>query len=178
MIDEFSLPIPGESLTREPGNAPWEQPPKHNTVEEAYNFYMEMFERDGFEDELSFILEQGASVEALVNTFTNFYTMEGYHSLDVAMLISPLIHEYFVSVADLMDVPYKEWKGEDEVTAKNKLRSQQFDAEYQPAPRSYKEDGPEMEQTDEILSASVEQTEPEQLELFDEEPKGFIKRRS
>ena len=33
--DLLDAPIPGQSLTSEPGNYPWEQPPQLNTVDEA-----------------------------------------------------------------------------------------------------------------------------------------------
>ena len=32
--DEFSAPIPGQSLTDEPQNYPWEQPPRYTDFEE------------------------------------------------------------------------------------------------------------------------------------------------
>ena len=37
MID---APIPGQSLTAELGNRPWQKPPQYNTVEEALEYYI------------------------------------------------------------------------------------------------------------------------------------------
>ena len=37
MID---APIPGQSLTNEPGSYPWEKPPKLNTVDEVISNYL------------------------------------------------------------------------------------------------------------------------------------------
>ena len=37
MATPFDAPIPGQSLTDEPGNAPWEKPAQYDTVEEATN---------------------------------------------------------------------------------------------------------------------------------------------
>ena len=37
----LSAPIPGQSLTAEPGSRPWEKPAKYTTVEETLKFYIE-----------------------------------------------------------------------------------------------------------------------------------------
>ena len=34
-VDPFDAPIPGQSLTDEPGNYPWEHPPQYTNPEEA-----------------------------------------------------------------------------------------------------------------------------------------------
>ncbi len=34
-FDPFDVPIPGESLTDEPGKWPWEQPPKYTDFKET-----------------------------------------------------------------------------------------------------------------------------------------------
>ena len=37
----FDAPIPGQSLTNEPGNAPWEHPPQMVKMEEAMGYVWE-----------------------------------------------------------------------------------------------------------------------------------------
>ena len=37
----FSAPIPGQSLTSEPKNSPWENPPQMTTPEEAVMWHIE-----------------------------------------------------------------------------------------------------------------------------------------
>ena len=37
----FDTPVPGQSLTDEPGNYPWEHPPKSASIEEATDFVYE-----------------------------------------------------------------------------------------------------------------------------------------
>ena len=37
-FNRFDAPIPGQSLTDEPGNYPWEHPPQFASVEEATDF--------------------------------------------------------------------------------------------------------------------------------------------
>ena len=38
--DEFSASIPGESLTKEPGSASWETPPRYTQVEDVADILM------------------------------------------------------------------------------------------------------------------------------------------
>ena len=118
-------PIPGMSLTKEPGNSPWEQPPLYDTVEQSLAFYLEKFEDEEILDDLLFSLEAGYPVEAMVDFLTSYSVMEGYHSFDVKMLVSPVLHEYLVSLADAAGIEYTEEAGpskEERMKEKEKKR--------------------------------------------------------
>lgn len=124
---ELMAPIPGMSLTKEPGNAPWEQPPLYNTVEEALAFYLEKFDNEEILDDLLFSLEMGYPVEALVNFLTSHSVMEGYHSFDVKMLIAPVLHEYIMSLAEASGTKVVERTGpskEERMAERDKKRTQ------------------------------------------------------
>lgn len=124
---ELMAPIPGMSLTKEPGNAPWEQPPLYNTVEEALAFYLEKFDNEEILDDLLFSLEMGYPVEALVNFLTSHSVMEGYHSFDVKMLIAPVLHEYIMSLAEASGTKVVERVGpskEERMAERDKKRTQ------------------------------------------------------
>ncbi len=108
---KLAAPIPGMSLTKEPGNSPWEQPPLYDTPEKALSFYMEKFEDEESLDDLLFNLEAGFPVETMVDFLTSYSVMEGYHTVDVKMLVSPLLHEYFVTLADTAGIEYREEMG-------------------------------------------------------------------
>lgn len=95
----FMAPIPGMSLTTEPGNAPYEQPPLYAEPEKALAFYLQKLDDEDTIDDLMFILEQGMPVEIFVNSMTSTGVMEGYHTFDVKMLISPILHEYITNLA-------------------------------------------------------------------------------
>ena len=86
---QFMAPIPGQSLTTEPGNAPYEQPPLYAEPEKALAFYLQKLDDEEFIDDLMFILEQGMPVETFVNSLTSTGVMEGYHTFDVKVLIAP-----------------------------------------------------------------------------------------
>ena len=123
---QLKAPIPGMSLTREPGNAPWEQPPLYNTTEEALGFYLQKLDEEERLDDILFALEAGYPVSSMVDFLTSYSVMQGYHSFDVKMLISPVLHEYIVSLADAAGIEYIEEMGpskEERMKEKDKQRS-------------------------------------------------------
>jgi hypothetical protein len=104
----LSAAIPGMSLTTEPGNRPWENPPAIATVEEAIEYYSErLLDPENVEMVLD-PLVQGVSIESVVDVITTSSVMNGIHSLDVGFIISPVISEMIRYVADAHDVKYEE----------------------------------------------------------------------
>lgn len=103
----FSAPIPGESLTREPGNAPWEQPPLYSKMGDSLDFYMKRLEDDDTMEEVFGLLEGGLPVSTLVDTLTSVGVMEGYHTIDVSILLQPVLTDYISEMADVAGVEFK-----------------------------------------------------------------------
>lgn len=110
----FNGPIPGESLTREPGNAPWEQPPQFDKVEHASAFYIEKFEDDDNLEDLLDLLDKGMPIDHFVSSMLLYGEMEGKHTMDVSVQIGPVLHEYIKFLADSADISYTEFQGEEE----------------------------------------------------------------
>lgn len=104
----LKAPIPGMSLTQEPGNAPWEQPPLYDKPEEALAFYLDKFNDEDTLDDVLFAMETGYPVEPLVDLMTSYGVMQGYHSVDVKMLIAPIMHEYLLSLAEASGIDVQE----------------------------------------------------------------------
>lgn len=107
----FQAPIPGQSLTREPGNSPWEQPPLYHDNEKALAFYLDRMGKDEQVDDMLFLLERGMPIQTLVESLMTKGVMEGYHTIDTSTLISPVVHSYVKKVADAANVKYREWAG-------------------------------------------------------------------
>lgn len=107
----FLAPIPGMSLTKEPGNSPFEQPPRYSAPEEALAFYFEKLEGEEKLDDLLFVLDQGFPVSTFVDSLTSVGVMEGYHTVDVKMLISPILHEYIYNLAVAAGIDARETGG-------------------------------------------------------------------
>ena len=90
--DQFDAPIPGQSLTDEPGNYPWEHPPKTTEPEQALDKFWNRLTDPEVAEEIIIMMEAGVPVEALARilTFTGF--AEGEFTPDVGFLtIEPLM---------------------------------------------------------------------------------------
>jgi len=107
-ISQFNSPIPGQSLTTEPGSRPWERPAKYSTPEEALDYYLEQLALPEKTAQMLEILESGFPAADLVDAITLGGVMQGLHSIDVAIIISPVIFELITSVADTAEIEYKE----------------------------------------------------------------------
>ena len=104
-------PIPGESLTKEPGNAPWEQPPMIADTQEALVWHLDKLKDPDVIEDLTFLLDQGFPLNVFVESVTTAAVMAGVHSLDVSILIAPVIHEYVKALAEAADVKVVETDG-------------------------------------------------------------------
>jgi len=110
----FEAPIPGMSLTTELGSRPWEQPPQHSDVISAIDYYLEnLFSSEGV-DMIVGAAETGISAIDLVEQMTMTGTQNGLHSVDVGVLIAPILIEGIKTVADFTDVHLETGDEEDE----------------------------------------------------------------
>ena len=102
----FSAPIPGEALTAELGSRPWQQPPQYNTVEEALDYYLPRLESDEVTDQLLDVLEMGIPVTTIANTMQLGSVMEGKHSVDIGMLLLPVLVELIMLIGVKAGIKY------------------------------------------------------------------------
>ena len=94
MADFYDRPVPGESLTVAPGNRPYERPPVMSKLSEVLDFYIERITKEEVIDNTIEMLDIGIPVELIVETITIFFVMNGTHSIQNRLLISPVLHEY------------------------------------------------------------------------------------
>lgn len=102
----FDAPIPGQSLTFELGSRPWQQSPQMATVDDTIEYYMERMSTDEFMNQLMDVLELEVPITSIVNTMQLNSVMEGIHSVDVGVLVSPLLVEMIMYMADMAKVDY------------------------------------------------------------------------
>lgn len=102
----FEAPIPGMSMTHELGARPWQQPAKYSSVEEALQYYLPRMQDDVFTDSLLNVIEMGMPLTTLANTIQLAGVMEGRHSVDVGVLIMPVLIEMMQLVAEAEGVEY------------------------------------------------------------------------
>ena len=96
----LDAPIPGQSLTTEPGNRPWENPPQYTTVEDTIQFYMKRFSDPEMGSRVLDILEDSkVPITVLVEVITMGGVMQGLHTIDVGIMVTPILVEFIVGMA-------------------------------------------------------------------------------
>ena len=103
----FDAPIPGQSLTDEPGNYPWEHPPQTASVEEAADFVYESLMKKENMERMFTLLRMGIPIEALVKVITFAGFLEGKWTVDVAKLLEPIVAMMITGEASLANVKAK-----------------------------------------------------------------------
>jgi len=105
----INAPIPGMSLTTEPGNRPWENPPMLVTVEDALEFYSNRLISDpDSHDAILELLELQVPVQNVANILQKNSVMEGLHTIDVGIIVAPAVEEMIMAVADMYGIRYAE----------------------------------------------------------------------
>jgi hypothetical protein len=102
----FSNAIPGMGLTRAVGNKRWQKPPKHTTVEEALSFYVPRITDSKLSDNILDMLDLNIPVTTIVNSLTLSAVGEGLHTVDVGVLVSPVLMELIAYVAEASKTEY------------------------------------------------------------------------
>jgi len=100
----LDAPIAGQHMVSELGGRPWQQAPQYTTVDEAIEYYLDRMSSEEFTDQLVDVLEMDVPVTTLANTIQMAGVMDGKHSIDVGMLVMPLLMEMIMLVGDMADV--------------------------------------------------------------------------
>ena len=103
----FDAPIPGQSLTDEPGNYPWEHAPQTASIEEAADYVYESIMNKKNMERMFTLLRMGIPVEALVKVITFSGFIEGKYTVDVAKLLEPIVAMIITGEATLAEIPAK-----------------------------------------------------------------------
>ena len=89
--NSFDASIPGQSLTNTPGNAAWEHPPQFTDVDEAMNFIMQKLTNVQMAEQVILMLKSKIPVEAITRLIVFGGFTEGKWSVDMAVLLTPLV---------------------------------------------------------------------------------------
>ena len=115
-VNKFDAPIPGQSLTDEPGNYPWEHPPKTPSIEEATDYVYESMMKPENMERMFTLLRMGIPIEALVKIITFSGFLEGRWTVDTAKLLEPIVAMMVAGEAALAEIPAKVNMGDAENT--------------------------------------------------------------
>tara|TARA_R110000824_G_scaffold9045_4_gene40896 strand:- start:1969 stop:2481 length:513 start_codon:yes stop_codon:yes gene_type:complete len=103
-----TAPIPGQSLTKEPGNAPYERPPEISDPEQALMGYISYLNDPKVLEGMVGLLDtEGYDVITLVEGLLRGGVAEGYHSIDVSLSIKKPIVNFVTKIMDATGIDYK-----------------------------------------------------------------------
>jgi len=170
----FNAPIPGQSLTTEPKNYPWENPPEYSNAEDALMWHMDRLDDPEKTKACLGLLELGLDVVTLTEGLLRGAVAEGIHTIDTSLIIGPVIHEYITGTADAAGIEYKEGLSDNKMDM-DALDSQAREQEA----RKILEDIDNEEDID--LSPMKEEPMQEEMpmeqpEMQEEKPKGLMAR--
>lgn len=90
----LSAPIPGQSLTDTPRNYPWERPPQMADHEEVTKYYINKLADQDVMDDLAVLFDGGMPIGPFVESLTTSGVSEGLHSIDVSLIVGPVLHAF------------------------------------------------------------------------------------
>lgn len=159
----LEAPIPGMAMTHEVGARPWQTPPQYPTVNKAAQYYVVSMQDESFVEQAINLMETGMPITLIANNMQLMSVMEGKHSIDVGMLLIPVIMEMLMLIGDRAGIKYATGMERDkEIELKDSASEAAFS-------RFQKElDKPEVE--DVVV-------EEEKQEEKQEEPMGLMARR-
>ena len=118
----FDTPIPGQSLTDEPGNYPWEHPPQYVTTDGAADHLWNRMSEPEFAEQIIAMLDAGVPVEAIARTVLFGGFLKGKFSPDVAFIIAEPVIKMIATIgviAGIKDIRMSM----DDITNKREIKS-------------------------------------------------------
>jgi len=114
----FDAPIPGQSLTTEPKNAPWENPSEISTVEDATKMYIGRLAKQEVIDDMVAMAEANVPLRPIVKGIVSQGVMRGMHTVDTGMLVEPIITEFLKQAIESYGVTVRTEPGDPAKKAK------------------------------------------------------------
>lgn len=102
----FDAPVPGMSLTTEPGNRPWENPPQFAQIEEVLEYYIDRLSDEDRQEDMLAIIEDGMPINMLVDSTISTGVMSGLHTVEAGLLAAPVLSEFIQAIADIEGIKY------------------------------------------------------------------------
>ena len=104
----YNAPIPGESLTVEPKSMPYERPPEISDPIKALDLHIDNLSNPTAMEDALFFLEMGTPLTNLTEGILRSAVMEGIHSVDISLIIAPVVHEFIRKHAIAADLDFDE----------------------------------------------------------------------
>mgnify|MGYP003148118967 CR=1 FL=1 len=99
-LDIFGAAIPGQSLTANPGQFPYEKPPLTSNPENALNSLVEHIQTPAAKKTIINLLKAGLTAETVASALVLGGVSEGLYDVNVAELIKAPLIMYLVEIGD------------------------------------------------------------------------------
>jgi len=161
--------VPGQSLTDYPKNYPWERPPEITDPNDAIKFHIDRIADEDVIDNVLDLLEFGIPAKTLSESMMTAAVGSGIHSIDVSLIVEPIVRDFMMKAADMAGVNYKETFKPDEMTMAE--RASLFNDAVASTPKGERDKGFEL-----VKEAAESMKEEPVEEPTEEEPKGLMAR--
>ena len=102
----LDAPIAGQHMVSELGGRPWQQPPQYATVEQAIQYHVPRLINPEVLDDIMNVIETGIPLTVIAQSLQGGAVMQGKHSVDVGILITPVLMETLAYLAEEQGVEY------------------------------------------------------------------------
>ena len=170
IVGPFDRPIPGQSLTDDPKNNPWEQPPQMAEIEDVTVYYIQRLANQEVIDDFAALCQAGIGLKPIVESITTQGVIRGLHTVDSSMLVAPIIHEFLKQAISSQGIEVKDGDADPQKKAEeSEMRRFKLLA------MSYLNENPDEEDDPgkEMLSDLVEE-KPEDEDTPEEKPMGLM----
>jgi hypothetical protein len=172
----FDRPLPGQSLTSEPKGQAYERPPETVSPKEALEIHIENLSTEEAIEDITHFISMGLDVKSLTEAILRSAVAEGIHSIDISLIIAPVLHEFIKGRLDALGLEYDE--GLDNPKEKENIRYSRRLAE---AKKMISDIKPQQEEVD-VMSLEDTEIEPtvenviEETPVREEQPQGLMAR--
>ena len=123
MANLIQAPIPGQSLTDSPKNAPWERPSELSEVKDVVTYYVERLADEDVMDDMSVLFDLGADLETVTETLQMTGAMKGVHTAEAGMLAGPIVASFLKTALATYGIDAPERSVSDEKRMEDKEHS-------------------------------------------------------
>lgn len=100
-------PIPGQSLTAEPRNRPYERPPEVTDPDDVLMVHLDKLNDPEVMEGVIYLVNKGVDVRTITEGILRSAVMEGIHGIDNSLIVAPVIHDFIASTLDMLKIDYK-----------------------------------------------------------------------
>jgi hypothetical protein len=175
MAELIQGPIPGQSLTDLPKNAPWEKPSEIAEVGDVVKHYIERLADDDIMDDLTVVFKLGGDLKTITETIMMTGSMNGVHTVEAGMLAGPIVAKFIKIAMESygIDTPETNVSPEEKSKAKefarvmalvNQAREQEGSTEGDPGMELLSDMGSAIESMPDVPAEATEGEEPMPME--------------